>query len=66
MKARVKVIRNNKTVSDRIWKRKKEFSNSSLRGCMADKIHLDIELESIADVGALINWCENFWLCFKK
>lgn len=64
MKARVQIIRKNKTVSDQIWKRKKYFSRMS--GHMADKIRLDIELDSIADVMTLLNWCEMSYLCFKK
>ena len=66
MKARVQVVRKNKTTLDQIWKNKKQFAKNSVVGCMADKIHLDIDLESVADVMALLNWCEMSWLCFKK
>lgn len=66
MKARVQVTRNNKTTSDRIWKDKKQFAQMSVRGCAADSIRLDIELNSISDVMTLINWCENSYICFRK
>lgn len=64
MKARVQVIRKNKKVSDQIWKRKRDFSNMSVHGHMADKIRLDVELDSVADVMALFNWCEIFLSMF--
>jgi hypothetical protein len=66
MRARLQVIRKNKTVQDQIWKNKKIFKQMAARGCMADKIRLDIELESASDMVALIDWCNMAHLCFKK
>jgi hypothetical protein len=66
MKARVQVIKNNKTTLDQTWLQRKPFSNRSVQGCMADKIRLDIELDSVADIVALIDWCNVAHLCFKK
>jgi hypothetical protein len=65
MRARVEAIRNGKVKQDRIWKDRKAFKDS-LRGCMADRIRLTIDLKSAADMVALIEWCNMSHLCFKK
>jgi len=66
MRARVQIVRKNKTRWDQIWKNRKAFKEGAGRGWMADKIRLDIELESAADIVALIDWCNMAHLCFKK
>lgn len=66
MRARVQIIRKNKVTWDQIWKNRKIFKQMAGRGCQADKIRLDIELESAADIVALIDWCDMSHLCFKK
>lgn len=57
MKARIEVVNGNKTVSDKLWKNTKQFIKNSVRGLSADKIRLDIQLESPEDVFALKEWC---------
>jgi hypothetical protein len=66
MRARLEIERKGKIVSDSIWKDRKQFAQNSVRGHAADKIRLDIELESAADIVALIDWCNMSHLCFKK
>jgi hypothetical protein len=66
MRARLQIVRNNKVTWDQIWKNRKIFKKMAGHGCRADKIRLDIELESAADVVALIDWCNMSYLCFKK
>ena len=66
MKARVEIERNGETVSDSIWKDRKQFSSMAGRGHRADKIRLTVDLESAADMVALIDWCNIAHLCFKK
>ena len=61
MRARLEIERNGNTVSD-----SKQFVKNSVIGHKADKIRLDIELESAADMVALIDWCNMAHLCFKK
>ncbi len=82
MRARVQIIRRTPTltlkaanifhcqckeevVSDRTLKDRKTFKDSP-RGHRADKIRLDIEVESVVDLVALIDWCNMAHLCFKK
>jgi len=65
MRARVQIIRNNEIVSDRIWKDKKGFIDCT-RSHGADKIHLDVDIESIADIVALSDWCNRAYISFKK
>jgi len=66
LRARLQTIRNGKIRQDRIWKDKKAFVQMSTRGCAVDKVRLDIEIESAADLVVLIDWCNMAHLSFKK
>lgn len=66
MKTRLEIERSGRTVSDSLWKDRKQFAKNSVIGHKADKIRLTIDLESAADVIALIDWCNISHLCFKK
>lgn len=67
MRARVQFIRKNKIKWDQVLKNRKNFIQNNIgRGFLADKVRLDIDLESIADVVALGDWCNMVYLCFKK
>jgi len=66
MRARVQIVRNNKVSWDQIWKNKKIFKQMAGRGCQADKIRLDIDIESESEMIALMDWCDMARLCFKK